>query len=288
MAIEKRFPSDFRDQTDTKTMLSDTKVDMQLYNLLQCNSMPYPIKDESGKVVDYETRVYKKDLPTQEEMAEMFGVSLRTITTRWTYLLKSSKTNKFCPYLEKHKDKDGIYYVILNKERNFIMVPLEICNYLKHGYSSLAIRIYNYLFARDNYIKYLGGGHYIFTLTGLAKRLGIADDPRENIWSWPDGSIPQALIALQTGKLIEIERKTENNRNFYILKSITKDLTEIKALLPKPTKMTDEDKRDAKLSKVVDIIIDNGSPDYDKKMHAQKAYNAIKKLEEITGRELMS
>ena len=158
--------------------------------------MPYPIKDESGKVVDYETRVYKKDLPTQEEMADMFSVSLRTITTRWGYLLKSSKTNRFCPYLEKRKDKDGIYYVILNKEKNFIMVPLEICNYLKHGYSSLAIRIYNYLFARDNYIKYLGGGHYIFTLTGLAKRLGIADDPQRNIWGWPDGSIPQALIAL--------------------------------------------------------------------------------------------
>lgn len=279
MAIEKRFPSDFRDQTDTKTMLSDTKVDMQLYNLLQCNSMPYPIKDESGKVVDYETRVYKKDLPTQEEMADMFSVSLRTITTRWGYLLKSSKTNRFCPYLEKRKDKDGIYYVILNKEKNFIMVPLEICNYLKHGYSSLAIRIYNYLFARDNYIKYLGGGHYIFTLSGLAKRLGIADDPQRNIWGWPDGSIPQALIALQTGKLIEFERKTENNRNFYILKSITKDLTEIKALLPKPTKMTEEDKRDATLSKVVDLIIDNGSPDYDKKIHAQKVLNAIKKLE---------
>lgn len=287
MAIEKRFPSDFRDQTDTKTMLSDTKVDMQLYNLLQCNSMPYPIKDESGKVVDYETRVYKKDLPTQEEMADMFSVSLRTITTRWGYLLKSSKTNRFCPYLEKRKDKDGIYYVILNKEKNFIMVPLEICNYLKHGYSSLAIRIYNYLFARDNYIKYLGGGHYIFTLSGLAKRLGIADDPQRNIWGWPDGSIPQALIALQTGKLIEFERKTENNRNFYILKSITKDLTEIKALLPKPTKMTEEDKRDATLSKVVDLIIDNGSPDYDKKIHAQKSLNAIKKLEEITGREFM-
>lgn len=286
MAIEKRFPSDFRDQTDTKTMLSDTKVDMQLYNLLQCNSMPYPIKDEGGKVIDYETRVYKKDLPTQEEMAEMFSVSLRTITTRWGYLLKSSKTNKFCPYLEKHKDKNGIYYVILNKERNFIMVPLEICNYLKHGYSSLAIRIYNYLFARDNYIKYLGGGHYIFTLTGLAKRLGI-ENPRENIWSWPDAPIPQALIALQTGKLIEFERKTENNRNFYILKSITKDLTEIKALLPKPTKMTEEDKRDATLSEVVDLIIDNGSPDYDKKIHAQKAHNAIKKLEEIAGREFM-
>lgn len=81
---------------------------------------------------------------------------------------------------------------------------------------------------------------------------------------------------------------TENNRNFYILKSITKDLTEIKALLPQPTKMTEKDKRDATLSEVVDIIIDNGSPDYDKKMHAQKAHNAIKKLEELTGREFMS
>lgn len=288
MAIEKRFPSDFRDQTDTKTMLSDTKVDMQLYNLLQCNSMPYPIKDESGKVIDYETRVYKKDIPTQEEIAETLGVSLRTIKTRWKYLFNPSTTNKFCPYLEKRRDKNGIYYIILNKEKNYIKVPLEICNYLNHGYSSLAIRIYNYLFARDNYIKYLGGGHYIFTLTGLAKRLGMTDDPQRNIWGWPDGSIPQALIALQTGKLIEFERKTENNRNFYILKSITKDLTEIKALLPKPTKMTEEDKRDAKLSEVIDIIIDNGSPDYDKKMHAKKAHEAVKKLEELTGRGFMS
>lgn len=288
MAIEKRFPSDFRDQTDTKTMLSDTKVDMQLYNLLQCNSMPYPIKDESGKVIDYETRVYKKDIPTQEEIAEMLGVSLRTIKTRWKYLFSPSTTNKFCPYLEKRRDQNGIYYIILNKEKNYIKVPLEICNYLNHGYSSLAIRVYNYLFARDNYIKYLGGGHYIFTLTGLAKRLGMSDNPRENTWSWPDGAIPQALIALQMGKLIEFERKTENNRNFYILKSITKDLTEIKELLPKPTKMTDEDKRDAKLSEVIDIIIDNGSPDYDKKIHAKKARDAIKKLETITGREFMS
>lgn len=250
--------------------------------------MPYPIKDESGKVTDYETRVYKKDIPTQEEIAEMLGVSLRTIKTRWKYLFSPSTTNKFCPYLEKRRDKNGIYYIILNKEKNYIKVPLEICNYLNHGYSSLAIRVYNYLFARDNYIKYLGGGHYIFTLTGLAKRLGMADDPQRNIWGWPDGSIPQALIALQTGKLIEFERKTENNRNFYILKSITKDLTEIKALLPKPTKMTEEDKRDAKLSEVIDIIIDNGSPDYDKKMHAKKAHEAVKKLEELRGHGFMS
>lgn len=287
MAIEKRFPSDFREQEETKTMLSDTKVDMQLYNLLQCHSMPYPIKDEDGKIIDYETRVYKKDVPTQEEMAEKFGVSLRTIKARWRYLFNPSTTNKFCPYLEKRKDKDGIYYVILDKERSFIMVPLEICNYLKHGYSSLAIRVYNYLFARDNYIKYLGGGHYFFTLTGLAKRLGISDKAQRNVWAWPDGTLSQALIALQTGKLIKFERKTENNRNFYVLTSITKDLTEIKALLPKPTKMTEEDKRDAVLSEVVDLIIDNGSPDYDKKIHAQKAHNAIKKLEEMTGREFM-
>jgi len=51
--------------------------------------------------------------------------------------------------------------------------------------------------------------------------------------------------------------------------------------------MTEEDKRDAVLSEVVDLIIDNGSPDYDKKIHAQKAHNAIKKLEEMTGREFM-
>ena len=38
--------------------------------------------------------------------------------------------------------------------------------------------------------------------------------------------------------------------------NVVKDLTEIKALLPKPTKMTEEDKRDATLSKVVDLIID--------------------------------
>lgn len=278
MAIEKRFPSDFRDWEDTKTMFSDSKVDMQLYNFLQCNSMPYPIKDENDNIIEYETRVYKKDIPTQEVLAEMFGVSTRTIKRSWAYLLNSSETNRFCPYLEKRKDNKGVYYIILSKEEYYIKVPLEICKYLNSGYSELAIRLYSYLFARDKFVKDLGGDHYFFTLMGLAKRLGISDKAQKNVWSWPDGTIPQALMALQFGKLITFERREKNHRPYYVLMSITKDLTQIKASLPKIQKASPKDERDIKISEIVDII-DNGAPDYDKKIHAQKAHDAMKRIE---------
>lgn len=118
MAIEKRFPSDYRLLPTTKTMFSDDKIDMQLYNLFQCYSYPYPIKNEEGKITGYETRVYKKDLPTNKEIGELFSrpwgkdkkmtpITEKVVGQRLQYLTNPSATNIYCPYLEKQRDKKG-------------------------------------------------------------------------------------------------------------------------------------------------------------------------------------
>lgn len=287
--VEKRYPSDFREYEETRTMISDPKIDMQLYTILQCYSMPYEIKGEDGHYY-YETRVYKKDLPTQKKIAEAMGVSIATYKRKWAYLLNQSETNIYCPYIRQGKDKDGIYYVILPKEKYYVKIPLDICKHLRAGYSSLAVRIYHYLYARQQYLQnYLGGKNYIFTLMGLAKRLGISDNAQKYLWDYPDGLIPQALLTLQNNNLLTFERRRENNRNFYILTSITTDASKLPKL-PVMSAFTAEEKRDKRLSEISDNadisaipdIIDNGSPEYDKALHKLKAKEAMARLNAMT------
>lgn len=249
--------------------------------------MPYEAKADDGTTY-YETRVYKKDFPTQEELAKMFSVSSRTIRRKWQYLTSPSETNKYCPYVIQSEDEKGIYYILLNKEEYFIYLPLPIVKYLTAGFSSLAIRIYCFLLARDGYVKFNGGHNYIFTLMGMAKQIGLSDNARETVWHYPDGSIPQALIALQNGGLIEFERRTDGSRNYYILKNITRDPKDIKTDIP-TAELTIAEKEDKKISDkaeidpypVSTIIIDNGSPDYDLLIKKQRAFNIAKRIKEI-------
>jgi hypothetical protein len=53
--VQKRFPADT--DLNKRTFLNDPKIDAELYAYLQSISVP----DETGT----ETRVYKKDLPSQ-------------------------------------------------------------------------------------------------------------------------------------------------------------------------------------------------------------------------------
>lgn len=293
MAIEKRFPSDYRLLPTTKTMFSDDKIDMQLYNLFQCYSYPYPIKNEEGKITGYETRVYKKELPTNKEIGELFSrpwgkdkkmtpITEKVVGQRLQYLTSPSTTNIYCPYLEKQRDKKGVYYVILNKERNYIMVPLEICNYLNNGYSGLAIKIYTYLFCRQDEQQRIDGTNYTFTLTRMAQNVGFpCSSPAGNayIWRWPDGKIPEALLALKAGKLIDFEAYTDDNEhNYYELTYIAKDLKAITKAIPKAKKITSRVKRNAKVSEIIDDLA-NSYPQYDPAEHARKAKEAIARME---------
>lgn len=293
MAIEKRFPSDYRMLPTTKTMFSDDKIDMQLYNLFQCYSYPYPIKDEEGKITGYETRVSKKDLPTNKEIGELFSrpygkdkamtpITEKVIGQHLRYLTSPSAENVYCPYIEKRRDQNGVYYVLLKQERNYIMVPLEICNYLNNGYSGLAIKVYTYLFCRQDEQQRADGTNYHFTLTGLARHVGIpCDSPagKAYIWRWPTGKIPEALLALKAGKLIDFKAwEDDNKHNFYEVTYIAKDLKEINKIIPKTNKATERAKRNAKVSEIIDNVAEM-YPQYDPEERARKAKEAIAKIE---------
>lgn len=296
MAIEKRFPSDYRMLPTTKTMFSDDKINMQLYNLFQCYSYPYPLKDEAGKIIGYETRINKKDFPTKTEIGQLFSrpygkdkkmtpLSDKTVASAWNYLFNPSAENIHCPYLEERRDKNGVYYVLLKQERNYIMVPLEICNYLNNGYSGLAIKVYTYLFCRQDEQQRADGTNYEFTLTDLARHVGIpCETPTGNayVWRWPNGKIPEALLALKAGKLIDFKAwEDDNKHNFYEVTYIAKDLKEINKIMPKTNKATAKAKRNAKVSEIIDNVAEM-YPQYDPEERARKAKEAIAKMDAET------
>lgn len=149
MSIEKRFPADT--SLDSNTFLNDHKIDGELYALLQQHSYP----------VDKETRVMKKDLPTQVSMCDILGIkSPKTLRAHKDYLVQQG-------YLIEYKD----YYVLPNKENIYLLIPLKTLQFLNDTIKDQVIKVYVYLGQRW---KYKQEEHeYIFTMKEVGQHIGI-------------------------------------------------------------------------------------------------------------------
>lgn len=164
----KRFPTDCKDKTpNTKHFLNDSEIDIQLYSLYQSLSYAVEIKNEKGEVVDYETRVNLKDIPSQKEIGKLLGsykkskkdgtvkyvnMDEKTVRKHRNYLLNPSEDNIYCPYMIL--SEDGTYYILPKREEKYALIPQPILSYLLAGFSKDAIRIYVFLLAMNNWFQY--------------------------------------------------------------------------------------------------------------------------------------
>lgn len=164
----KRFPTDCKDKTpNTKHFLNDSNADIQLYSLYQSLSYSVEIKNEKGEIIDYETRVNLKDIPSQKEIGKLLGsykknkkdgtvryvdMDEKTVRKHRDYLLSPSENNIYCPYMIL--SEDGTYYILPKKENKYALIPQPIISYLLAGFSKDAIRIYVFLLAMNNWFQY--------------------------------------------------------------------------------------------------------------------------------------
>lgn len=147
--IQKRFPANV---TLTElTFLNDPKVDAELYAYLQ--SMSYPDPDTK------ETKVRKKDLPSQETIAkEVLNCSRNTVGTHLKYLKENG-------YITDTKE-----YLILNpKEEIFFQIPLDLLQFFINTVKQPVIKTYIYLGQRYKYKP----KEYVFTMKEIAEHLGL-------------------------------------------------------------------------------------------------------------------
>lgn len=148
--IQKRFPAETT--LNELTFLNNKKINGELYAYLQENSYP-----EDG-----ETRVYKKQLPTQPQICEAIGI-------------RSPKTLK--RHLQSLIDygfiiDEGKYYVLPNKEDMFLFLPLSTVQFLSDALTENVIKVYIYLGQRYKY-AFDRGVLYSFTLKELGEHTGI-------------------------------------------------------------------------------------------------------------------
>lgn len=139
---------------EIKTFLNDPKVDGELYALLLSLS-----KGEEG-----ETRTYKKDIPSQIEIAKIISPSpnkvltRQTISTHFKYLLSKE-------YLIEKKD----YYILPKVEKMYFKIPLDTLEFLLYSVKEGVIKTYIYLGQRNNYKP----NQYIFTIKEICQHLGL-------------------------------------------------------------------------------------------------------------------
>lgn len=150
MKNEKHFPADT--SLTYETFLNDSKVDGELYAYLLSHS--YGDKD-SG-----ETIVYKANLPSQEKIGELLGVSRRTIVNHLNYL----KTKGYI--IDDTKNKQ---YILPKKEKMFFKVPQDTIDFIRDVVRDPVYKTYIYLGQRNSYKP----GEYVFTLKEICNHLGL-------------------------------------------------------------------------------------------------------------------
>lgn len=291
--IQKRFPSDCKDKTpDTCHLINDKNLDIKLYSIFQQRSYAVDIRDETGQIIAHETRVNKKGFPSKNQICKMLGEekkqpdgtvkfvpkSPHTVRKHWDYLFHSSAENMYCPYIIEKED----YYVLLEKEKKYVLVPQPILDYLVTGFSADAISIYIFLLSMNNWFHYemkkqkegrksafadteldTEEDYFIFTLKEVACNIGINVenwDSRNDLWqfdieraetdpSYRLGTIPLAMLSLQKGELIDWDvMYNDYGHKLYILTKVNTDIKTITRPenIKKLTKQKKKNRKDSK------------------------------------------
>ena len=183
MSIQKRFPAET--QLDYSTFLNDKKVNGELYAYLQSISKPY--KTDMGVM---QTRVYVKDLPKQPVICQAAQVkSPKTLKVHLEYL-------KTAGYLTEAAN--GEYYILEDREKAFLMIPLNTLSFLMDVVQEHIIKIYVYLGQKYKYAL-SEGRSYEFTIQELADHIGLKTNGNARTYE----VIKNALSALADFELIE-------------------------------------------------------------------------------------
>lgn len=185
--IEKRFPATVA--LNEQNFLNDHKIDGELYALL----MQYSYG------VNKQTRVYKSDLPSQNEMCKILGIgTTKTLRAHRDYLIKRG-------YLIEY----DTYYEIPKKESVYFMIPLKTLQYMNDTLKEQVIKIYIYLGQRWKYKQ-----DYCFTIKEIGEHIGLRVEGNGRHYV----TINNALDALKCLGFINYEDCYENIGNIPIPK----------------------------------------------------------------------
>lgn len=144
--------------------LYDKNIDALIYTFFLDRSCP--VKNDQGKM---QTRVWKTEIPNQEQIARICRVSKST----------------YCRKLKVLKDKGYIvdyeeYYLIKNPESCFIHIPLETVKFFIDACNSNVIKVYIYLAQGDKMAKSEGRPYYNFTRQEIMKVIKLSPTNKES------------------------------------------------------------------------------------------------------------
>ena len=167
--LQKHFPGQVHRGKDipkselNKLFLYNKKIDALLYAYLQDLSVPVEVgADENGKKI-YQTRVWKEELPKQQEICKKVRIGSR-VTLR-------SRLNLLIEYgFLKEQDQ---YYLLLNPEKQFFRIPLDTLKFLVDACSSDTIKVYIYL-GQGYQMKKKENRKYVFTKDELIQAIKIS------------------------------------------------------------------------------------------------------------------
>lgn len=179
----KHFPSDPTIYKGKMTFLTDKKIDAELYAIL----MQYSYGSEDNETKDIETRVYKKDLPSQEVMCKKLGIKSRTTyRTHLNYLIEQGYIIDM-----------GKYYLIdTYKENIFLQINTDTIAFLNDTVAEAVWKAYLYLGQRWAWKK----SSFVFTLEDLALHIGEKINNNSSMYS----RLNNILQCLENNGLIKV------------------------------------------------------------------------------------
>lgn len=144
--------------------LYDKNIDALVYTYFLDKSCP--VENDDGKM---QTRVWKTQIPNQDEIAESCRISKST----------------YCRKLKVLKDKGYIvdynqYYLIKNPESSFIHIPLETVKFFIDACNSNVIKVFLYLAQGDKLAKSEGRPYYNFTRQEIMKVIKLSPTNKES------------------------------------------------------------------------------------------------------------
>ena len=171
--LQKHFPGEVHRGNDiskselNKLFLYNKKIDALLYAYLQDLSVPVEVEtkqDENGKErKEYQTRVWKQQLPKQDQICKKVRIGSRVTLRSRLQLLKDFG------FLKEYDQ----YYVLLNPEKQFFRIPLDTLKFLVDACSSDTIKVYIYS-GQGYQMKKKENRKYVFTKDQLIQAIKIS------------------------------------------------------------------------------------------------------------------
>lgn len=164
--------------------LYDKDIDALIYTYFLDKS--YPVENDEGKM---QTRVWKDEIPNQEEIARTCRISKSTYCRKLKILKDKG-------YIEDYEE----YYLIKNPQSTFIHIPLETIKFFIDTCNSNVVKTYLYLAQGDKLAKSEGKHYYNFTREEIMKVIKLSPTSKEG-----RTTMSNILDCLQNNGLIKIE-----------------------------------------------------------------------------------